>query len=468
MIIPVVLSGGSGTRLWPLSRELYPKQLLSLTDSDNTMLQETVSRLSGLDTASPIVICNEQHRFMVAEQLLQLGVDAPSIILEPKGRNTAPAIAIAAMEVLEKHGDGIMLVLPADHQIENTNTFHTAVNIGEGLASAGKLVTFGIVPTAPHTGFGYIQSGERVEGDSYRVSQFVEKPDEATAQSYLAVGNYYWNSGMFLFKASTYLDELAKNNPEILSACQKAYEARSCDYDFVRLQTEAFLSSPSDSIDYAVMEKTEHAVVVPLDAGWNDVGSWSALWDIAEKDKHGNVLRGDIHADDVANSYLHAESRFVAVIGVDEHVIVETADAVLVAHKDKVQNVKDIVTHLKNSKREEALLHRRVARPWGCYECIDEEERFKVKRIMVKPGASLSLQMHNHRAEHWVVVKGRAKVTKDDEVFVLSENQSTYIPVGTKHRLENPNNIPLEIVEVQSGSYLGEDDIIRFEDDYGR
>lgn len=468
MIVPVILSGGSGTRLWPLSRELYPKQLLPLLSGEDTMLQETVKRLEGMDTAAPVVVCNEEHRFMVAEQMQQSGCTAPSIILEPEGRNTAPAIAIAALEVLEKQGDAPMLVLPADHQIMSKQPFHTAVTAAAHHAAGGKLVTFGIVPTEAHTGYGYIRAGEPLDNNGFRVSEFVEKPDSDTAKSYLEQGGYYWNSGMFLFNAATYLSELEKSNPEMLNACRQAYAGRRADYDFIRLDHEAFLASPGDSIDYAVMEKTAEAVVLPLDAGWSDVGSWSALWQIADKDEQGNVVRGDVHADQVGNSYLHAESRFLAVLGVDDHVVVETSDAVLVAHKSKVQDVKSIVTHLKNTAREEALLHRRVTRPWGCYECIDEESRFKVKRIMVNPGASLSLQMHNHRAEHWIVVKGTAKVTKGDEVFLISENQSTYIPIGTSHRLENPGKIPLEIVEVQSGSYLGEDDIVRFDDQYGR
>lgn len=467
-IVPVILSGGSGTRLWPMSRELYPKQLLSLTGTGNTMLQDTISRLSNLKISSPIVVCNEQHRFMVAEQLLQIGIENPSIILEPEGRNTAPAIAISALEIIEKHNDAMMLVLPADHQITNIEAFNAAVERGMQFAAEDNLVTFGIVPTEPHTGFGYIQAAEEKGTGGYCVNQFVEKPDYETAQSYLDRGNYYWNSGMFLFKASVYLQELEKNNPDMVAACKKAYQGRNSDRDFVRLDKEAFLSSPSDSVDYAVMEKTINAVVVPMDAGWSDVGSWSALWDIAKKDNYGNVALGDIHVDDVKNSYLHADSRFVAVVGVDNVVVIETADAVLVVSKDRVQDVKSIVSHLKNNKREEHLLHRRVIRPWGSYECIDEEDRFKVKRIMVKPGASLSLQMHNHRAEHWVVVKGTARVTKNEDVFMLSENESTFIPIGMNHRLENTGKIPLEIVEVQSGSYLGEDDIVRFDDVYGR
>lgn len=467
-IIPIILSGGSGTRLWPLSRELYPKQLLAFNQSSQTMLQTTAARLEGLNVIAPVVVCNEHHRFMVAEQLLEIGIGDASIMLEPIGRNTAPAIAVAAMEVIERDGDGVVLVLPADHLIRNVNAFQQSVRAGLDYACQDKLVTFGIVPTEPHTGYGYIQAGEHLAEQGYRVSRFVEKPDNSTAQQYLQDGDYYWNSGMFLFKASVYLQELQQQRPDIFQAAEMAYQKRRVDYDFIRLDEDAFTSSPSDSIDYAVMEKTENAVVVPMDAGWNDIGSWSALWDVGEKDQHGNVVNGDVYTSDVSNTYLHANNRLIAAVGVKDYIVVETTDAVLVAHRDKVQDVKNIVEQLKSLQREETLLHRKVYRPWGSYECIDEDARFKVKRIIVNPGASLSMQMHHHRAEHWVVVKGTAKVTRGEDTFMLAENESTFIPVGTMHRLENFGKIPLEIVEVQSGSYLGEDDIVRFDDNYGR
>ena len=467
-IQPVILSGGSGTRLWPLSRQLYPKQLLAFNNSQHTMLQSTIERLDGLDISHPVVVCNEHHRFIVAEQLLEIGVDKPSILLEPIGRNTAPAIAVAALDIISHLGDGIMLVLPADHLISNQQSFHAAVKNGLNLAEQNMLVTFGIVPTEPHTGFGYIQAGIKLADEGFRVNCFVEKPDLVTATSYLKKGDYYWNSGMFLLKASCYLKELETYQPEIFQAASKAYQQRKEDFDFIRLDVDAFTQSPSDSIDYAVMEKTENAVVVPMDAGWNDVGSWTALWDVAEKDLKGNVVNGDVHIIDVDNSYLHAEHRMLAAVGIKDHVVIETADAVLVAHKDNVQDVKTIVEQLKNNDREEVMLHRKVYRPWGSYECIDHGNRFKVKRIVVNPGASLSLQMHHHRAEHWIVVKGSAKVVCGDEIFILSENESTFIPLRTKHKLENTEKSPLEIIEVQSGSYLGEDDIVRFEDVYGR
>lgn len=472
MILPVILSGGAGTRLWPLSRELYPKQLLPLVGA-NTMLQETVARLQGVDqAASPLVICNEAHRFMVAEQLRLMGVETAEIILEPVGRNTAPAVAVAALHATALGEDPLLLILPADHVIKNVTVFQKMVQAAAELAARGSLVTFGIVPNSPETGYGYIRAEQKQKLEcsesAYAVASFVEKPDIETAKEYLASGEYYWNSGMFMFRASTYLAELEKQAPEILSACRKAVDSMGQDLDFLRLDVDAFTSSPSDSIDYAVMEKTASAAVIPLDAGWSDVGSWSALWDVKAHDECGNALLGDVLVEDVHDSYLHSEQRLLAAVGVSELVVVETADAVLVAAKDRVQDVKEIVSRLKEQQRGEFQLHRKVNRPWGTYEGIDAGGRFQVKRITVNPGATLSLQMHHHRAEHWIVVRGTAKVTCGDKVQVLAENESTYIPLGIKHRLENPGVVPLEIIEVQSGSYLGEDDIVRFEDNYGR
>jgi mannose-1-phosphate guanylyltransferase/mannose-6-phosphate isomerase len=467
MILPVILSGGAGTRLWPLSRELYPKQLLPLA-SDKTMLQETIRRLTGLDgLTAPLVICNDAHRFMVAEQVNQLG-QKPAIILEPCGRNTAPAVAMAALFARNNNEDPLLLVLPADHIIANVATFQQQVAKACEAAEQGALVTFGIVPTAPETGYGYIRADKSTTAEGYPVANFVEKPDLATAQSYLDCGDYYWNSGMFLFRASRYIEELASFRPDILSACEKAFAGLTQDLDFMRLGAEDFAACPSDSIDYAVMEKTDRAVVYPLDAGWNDIGAWSALWDVKAHDAAGNVMLGDILVKNARNCYLHGTKRLIAAVGVEDLVVVETADAVLVAKRDQVQDVKDIVNQLKQCGRDEALLHIRVNRPWGAYEGIDTGTRYQVKRITVKPGASLSLQMHHHRAEHWIVVKGTAKVVCGDKELLLSENQSTYIPLGETHRLENPGRIPLEMIEVQSGSYLGEDDIVRFEDAYGR
>ncbi|HEY5672700.1 MAG TPA: mannose-1-phosphate guanylyltransferase/mannose-6-phosphate isomerase [Malonomonas sp.] len=471
MVIPVILSGGAGSRLWPLSRELYPKQLLPLT-SDKTMLQETVIRLAGLDSiAAPLIVCNDAHRFMVAEQLRQLKVTPGAIILEPCGRNTAPAVALAALQALQTDENAILLVLPADHLISDVAAFQQVVAGAVKLAEQGKLVTFGIVPDAPETGYGYIKAAaEILDADSQAspVAEFVEKPDLATAERYVASGNYYWNSGMFMFRASKYLAELERHRPDIAAACPSAFSSIDTDLDFHRLDEILFAACPADSIDYAVMEKTLDAVVLPLSAGWNDVGAWSALWDVHGKNAEGNVLVGDVLTQGAENCYLHASKRLIAAVGVTDLVVVETADAVLVAHRERVQDVKGIVQQLKQQERTEALLHRRVNRPWGAYEGIDVGERFQVKRITVNPGASLSLQKHHHRAEHWIVVKGTAKVTRGAEVLQLTENQSTYIPLGELHRLENPGRIPLEMIEVQSGSYLGEDDIVRFEDIYGR
>jgi mannose-1-phosphate guanylyltransferase/mannose-6-phosphate isomerase len=488
MLLPVILSGGSGTRLWPLSRELYPKQLLPLV-GDRTMLQDTAARLAGLtDVGPPIVVCNDSHRFMVAEQLRESGGAAQAIILEPVGRNTAPAVAVAALVALEKSRtsasgpgaaaalaggstagvvDPVLLVLPADHVIRNVEAFQSAVKAGLAAANAGKLVTFGVVPDRPETGYGYIRRAQGA-GPSYPVAEFVEKPDAATAGRYVASGDYFWNSGMFMFRARAYLGELKAHAPAILSACEDAVAAAKRDLDFTRLPVAEFGACPSDSIDYAVMEKTQSAVVVPLDAGWSDVGSWSALQDALPTDAQGNVTAGDVIVEGAHGCYLHATSRMIAAVGLKDHVVVETKDAVLVAPRDKVQDVKQLVSQLKAQGRYETSLHREVFRPWGSYDSIDDGERFQVKRLVVKPGASMSLQLHHHRAEHWIVVSGTARITRGEETFLLGENESTFIPMGTKHRIENPGKVTLHIIEVQSGSYLGEDDIVRFEDRYGR
>lgn len=468
-IIPVVLSGGSGTRLWPMSRAALPKQLLPLV-SDLSMLQETLDRLSGwVEIDAPIVVCGNDHRFMVAEQLRELNITAKSIMLEPIGRNTAPAIAAAAMSLADEP-EALMLVLPADHVIREVAAFELAVKRASVAAAAGHLVTFGIQPNSPETGYGYIQSGKAISNAEgcFKVSHFVEKPNLETAESYIKSGGFFWNSGMFLFKPSIYLAELAKYKPQIIQQVQLAVQNSYQDLDFCRLEEKAFSASPSDSIDYAVMEKTSLAAIVPLDIGWSDVGSWSALWDVQARDEDGNYLRGDVFTLDVQGSLIRSESRFVAAIGLNDLIIVETSDAILVANKDYAQEVKKVVDYLKLNARSEHEEHSRVFRPWGWYECIDNGDRFKVKRIMVKPGCKLSLQMHHHRAEHWVVVSGTALVTRDGSDEVLTENQSTYIPIGVKHRLENPGKLPLHLIEVQSGGYLCEDDITRFEDTYGR
>ena len=466
----VLLSGGSGTRLWPLSREAYPKQFLPLTGEDS-MLQATWLRVAPIaPSAPPIVIANEEHRFLAAEQLRLVGVSNPAIVLEPVGRNTAPAIAAAALQAMAAGDDPLLLVLPSDHVVRDAEAFRAAVRAASPAAERGALVTFGIVPTAPETGFGYIQAeaGQAAPGEGVRkVLRFVEKPDAGTARRYLEEGGYYWNSGMFLFRASRYLDELRKFRPDILEATTRAFEAAKRDGDFVRLDRDAFAACPSDSIDYAVMEKTGDACVVPVDIGWNDVGSWSALWDVSEQDDAGNAHHGDVIAVDSRDSYAYAR-RLVALVGVDNLVVVETDDAVLVARKDRVQQVKDVVAKLKSDRRSQAALHREVHRPWGSYDSIDMAEGFQVKRIKVKPGARLSLQSHARRAEHWIVVRGTARVTRDNDVFELFANQSTYIPIGAKHRLENPGTEMLELIEVQSGDYLGEDDIVRYDDAYGR
>jgi len=471
MLTPVILSGGAGTRLWPLSRELYPKQLLALT-GERTMLQQTALRLSGLAAASPVVVCNEAHRFLVAEQLRQLKMDTRAVVLEPFGRNTAPAIALAALAGLKIAAgeDPELLVLPADHVIRDVPAFQKAVRVALPAVQQGKLVTFGIVPSAPETGYGYIQRGAETAAGAglYQIARFVEKPNLERAQQFLKSGDYLWNSGMFMFRASRYLEELEKFAPQIARVCRSAFDNATSDLDFMRIDAKAFENCPSDSIDYAVMEKTSAAVVVPLAAGWSDVGSWSALHEACESDGHGNVSRGDVISEDSNGNYLYSESRLVATVGLQDHVVVETKDAVLVAPKDRVQDVKKLVTRLKEAGRYEHSLHREVFRPWGSYDSIENGERFQVKRLKVKPGATLSLQMHHHRAEHWIVVSGTARITRGEEVFLLEENQSTYIPIGVKHRIENPGMIPLHIIEVQSGSYLGEDDIVRFDDRYGR
>jgi mannose-1-phosphate guanylyltransferase len=465
MLLPVIMAGGSGSRLWPLSRTLYPKQFLSLTNN-STMLQETVARLEGLSHQAPFFICNEEHRFIVAEQLRQQQLSHSGIVLEPVGRNTAPAIALAALHATEKGDDPLLLVLAADHVILDQSAFVDAVNAAVPQAKAGKLVTFGIVPHAPETGYGYIRQGQAVSDTAYTVDAFVEKPDAETAQQYLNSGEYYWNSGMFLFKASRYLQELEAHRPDILTACQQAMTGAHGDLDFIRLDEAAFSACPDDSVDYAVMEKTQDAVVVPMDANWSDVGSWSALWEVNAKDTQGNATRGDVLMENTTNSYIYSQSKLVATVGVDNLVVVETKDAVLIAHKDKVQDVKGIVNQLKQADRPEYLQHREVYRPWGSHDAIADGERFHVKRLTVKPGEKTATQMHYHRAEHWVVVSGTAKVRNGDKTFLVGENASTYIPIGVAHSIENPGKVPLELIEVRSGSYLGEDDVVRVED-YG-
>jgi mannose-1-phosphate guanylyltransferase/mannose-6-phosphate isomerase len=466
-VFPVILSGGAGTRLWPLSREMYPKQLLALT-SRYSMLQDTVSRLAGIAGArAPLVVCNEAHRFTVAEQLRALGVEASAILLEPAGRNTAPAVALAALKALELDADATIVVAPADHVIRDARGFQTAADVAVSLAQSGKLVTFGIVAHAPETGYGYIRRGDG-KGPAYPVAQFIEKPLLDIAVQFVASGDYFWNSGMFVFKASSYLAELREFAPDILEASTSAYRAAKADLDFVRIDRAAFEACRSESIDYAVMEKTKHAVVLPLDAGWSDVGSWSSLFDALPSDEEGNVLQGDVLVHDTHDCYVHSTSRLVTAVGMDDHIIVETKDAVLVAPKDRVQDVKELVAKLRGAGRSESAWHREVYRPWGSYDSIDSGDRFQVKRLSLKPGGILSLQMHHHRAEHWIVVQGTARVTCGDKTFLLSENESTYVPIGATHRIENPGKVALHIVEVRSGTYLGEDDIVRYEDSYGR
>jgi mannose-1-phosphate guanylyltransferase/mannose-6-phosphate isomerase len=479
LIQPVILSGGSGTRLWPLSREKYPKQLLPLI-GDDSLLQATVRRvegIAGVELAAPMVVCNEEYRFVIAEQLRVMGKPG-TVVLEPKGRNTAPALTIAAQAASADGKDPVLLVMPADHVIVDKAAFQNVVRQGAVLAEAGAMVTFGITPDAPETGYGYIQTGAAFQGDvGLRIARFVEKPDAATAQSYLTEGNYLWNSGLFMVRASVWLAALKICRPDVLAACDAAWAAGKSDGEFVRVGKEAFAACPSDSIDYAVMERIARpdaaadlpaGVVIPLSAGWSDVGAWEALWKALPKDADGNVAQGDVLLQDSSNTLAMSDGRLIACVGVDNLVVIETADAILVAHKDKTQDVKKIVDRLKAAGRSEGQAHRKVFRPWGSYDSVDSGTRFQVKRIIVKPGAALSLQMHYHRAEHWIVVSGTAKVTKGDQVLLLSEDESTYIPLGTTHRLENPGRVDLEMIEVQSGSYLGEDDIVRFEDVYGR
>ncbi|HEX7815232.1 mannose-1-phosphate guanylyltransferase/mannose-6-phosphate isomerase [Dyella sp.] len=469
MLIPLILSGGSGTRLWPVSRKNLPKQFLSLS-GEGTLFQQTVSRTRLLpEVAAPIVVASEDHRFLAAEQLQEMRVPNASIILEPLPRNTAPAIALGALHALERDPDALLLVLPADHLIGDTDSFSDAVKRALPSAQAGWLVTFGIRPERPETGFGYIRRTDAIDADAFRVGQFVEKPNAEKARTYLDDGGYDWNSGMFLFKASRYLEELGEHAPAMLEAVKQAYAGHQADLDFIRIDAEAFAKVPDNSIDYAVMEKTQRAAVVPVSCAWSDIGSWSALWLTGERDDQGNLREGDTIAVKTRNSLLRSHDRhLIATVGVDDLIVVSTPDATLVAHRDAAQDVKQVVDELKASGRSEHSLHRVVRRPWGSYDSLEISDRFQVKRIVVKPGAQLSLQKHHHRAEHWIVVSGTAEVTCDDKVFLLSENQSTYIPLGSTHRLRNPGKMPLELIEVQSGSYLGEDDIVRIEDVYGR
>lgn len=466
IVVPVVMSGGSGTRMWPKSRQEYPKQFLPLFNK-TSMLQDTLLRLNGLEAEAPYVICNEVHRFLVAEQLRECEILAGNIVLEPIGRNTAPAIALAALA--NESEDAILLVLSADHVIMNVEEFHRLVRVGTEAAAKGKMVTFGILPTTPEIGYGYIHAGRDVAPGVAVVESFVEKPDLETAKSYLASGNYYWNSGMFMFRASDYLSELEKHQPKILEQCRLALAGAKSDMDFTRLDAEQFALCPSDSIDYAVMEHTKNAVVIPSDIGWSDVGSWSSLWEISEKDVDGNRFVGDVMETNSHNNLVHSDGRrLVALVGIDNAVVIDTDDAILIASRDQVQDVKSIVNELQASARSEHINHRKVLRPWGSYDSVDMDDGFQVKRINVKPGASLSLQMHHHRAEHWIVVSGTAEVTCGEKTFMVEKNQSTYIPIGQTHRLHNPGKMLLKLIEVQSGDYLGEDDIVRFEDNYGR
>tara|TARA_R110002096_G_scaffold152824_20_gene316265 strand:+ start:18374 stop:19783 length:1410 start_codon:yes stop_codon:yes gene_type:complete len=464
-ITPIILSGGSGSRLWPLSRQSRPKQFLALS-SDKTMFQDTLLRLdSPIINNKPTIICSDDHRFMVAEQLRELDITAESIILEPIGRNTAPALTIAS---LASDPEAILLILPSDHVVADKEAFHQAISIAQPLAESGQIVTFGIVPTHAETGFGYIEAGDSSNKDWLPITRFVEKPNAETAQTYLDAGNFYWNSGMFMFKASRLLSEMKAFRPDIVGACSDAFNKAIKDMDFTRLDSTAFEQCPSDSIDYAVMEKTDSAIVVPLDAGWSDLGSWASLWEAGMKDSNNNIIKGDVLQKSSTNCYIHSEHRLVTTLGLDKVIVVETADAVMVAHPDYVQDVKALVDQLKDENRSESESHRQIYRPWGKYDSVDVGERYQVKRITVNPGAKLSVQMHHHRAEHWIVVSGTAKVTIDGHEKLLSENQSTYVPIGSIHSLENPGKVVVELIEVQSGSYLGEDDITRYEDLYGR
>lgn len=475
-LVPIVLSGGSGTRLWPLSRQKYPKQLLSFIGEDS-LLQATLRRMEGLtdvELGAPLVVCNEEYRFVIAEQLRLMGTKG-NILLEPVGRNTAPALTLAALAALRDGSDPVLLVMPADHVIVDVPRFQMAIRAGMTLAADGAVITFGITPDSPETGYGYIEAGESLEtGGASRIARFVEKPDRVTAQTYLEAGSYFWNSGLFMMRASVWLAAIDACRPDISTACRAAWEKGVVDGDFLRVNKEEFLRCPSDSIDYAVMERLAHddslpaGIFIPLSAGWSDVGSWDSLWQVLPKDHQGNVSQGDVLLNDCRNVLALSEHRLVACVGIEDMVVIETPDAILVAHMSKTQHVKKIVDDLKRRGRPESELHRKVFRPWGWYDGVDSGERFQVKRIVVKPGASLSLQMHHHRAEHWIVVHGTAQVTRGDTTYLVSENESTFIPLGTRHRLQNPGCVPLEMIEVQSGSYLGEDDIVRFEDVYGR
>ncbi|AZZ27023.1 mannose-1-phosphate guanylyltransferase/mannose-6-phosphate isomerase [Escherichia coli] len=470
MLLPVIMAGGTGSRLWPMSRELYPKQFLRLY-GQRSMLQETVLRLDDVDAREPVVICNQEHRFLVAEQLRQINKLSHNIILEPVGRNTAPAIALATLSAIENGDDPILLVLAADHIINNKLAFHQAIKSAFKFALQGRLVTFGIVPTGPETGYGYIHRGQEETLDeqiAYQVSRFVEKPNKETAESYIASGEYYWNSGMFMFRAKKYLEELEKFRPDILDACKAAIQGCEESDEFIKVDRDLFIACPDESVDYAVMEKTTDAVVVGLDADWSDVGSWSALWEVSPKDDKGNVLTGDTFLHNANNCYINTDEKLIAAIGVDDLVIINTKDAVLVVNKDQVQDVKKVVEYLKANHRSEYKRHREIYRPWGRCDVVVQTERFNVNRITVKPGAAFSMQMHHHRTEHWVILSGTGEVTIKDQKFLLTENQSTFIPIGAQHRLENPGKIPLELLEIQSGSYLGDDDIIRIKDQYGR
>ena len=469
-IVPVILSGGSGTRLWPLSRQQYPKQFLPLLGK-NSMFQDTLLRLKGInDLSDPVIVCNTNHRFLVAEQLNQIGINNAAIILEPIGRNTAPAISVAAMQIINDidKKNSIMLVLSADHEIKDIDEFQKTINIAKTHAKKGRLVTFGIVPNSANTGFGYINYSKEASSEAYKVKKFVEKPDQKTAKSYLMDGFYLWNSGMFMFDPSQLINELSTHCIEIINAVSKSFDNATHDLDFIRLESRFFESSPSDSIDYALMEKSNNVVVIKLDAGWSDVGSWSSLYDISEKDKNGNVLKGDIFTEETYGSYIDAGSHIVATIGVSDLVIIDTPDATLIASKDQAYKVQEVVKNLQSSDREEHINNRKVFRPWGWYDSLESGLNFQVKKLHVNPGAKLSLQMHNKRAEHWVVINGVANVTNGDKAITLTKGESTYIPIGVTHSLENQTSQTLEVIEVQSGVYLGEDDIVRFEDIYGR
>ena len=469
-IVPVILSGGSGSRLWPMSRKLLPKQFLPLV-TERTLLQDTALRLAGLDDCgAPLLVVNHEHRFLAADQLAEIGVAPRAVLLEPVGRNTAPAIAAAALWLRAEQPDALLLVLPSDHMILDTAAFQAAVGAARLAAEHGLLATFGIRPSGPATGYGYIEAGEPIAGcpGARRIRRFVEKPDAAAARGFLEQGGFYWNSGMFLFGAARYLAELRRQRPDMLAAVERALAAKTSDLDFVRLDAEAFAACPAESVDYAVMERTDDGAVVEGDFGWSDVGSWSSLWDIGAKDDAGNVLAGDVATADAKDCYVRADARHVSLLGVEGLLIVETDDAILIAARDRAQDVKGVVERLEKAERREHVAHSRVYRPWGYYESVDAAERFQVKRLMVKPGHAISLQLHHHRAEHWVVVSGVALVTRGEDELMLEENQSTFIPQGVKHRLENPGRRPLLIVEVQSGDYLGEDDIVRFDDRYNR